>query len=292
MILRNAVLVVSAIGLVMIPSQVRAQSPVPTHRDVVYGNAGGRDLLLDLYLPEGVNPAPLVVWVHGGAWRTGNKTAVPPVFVENGFAVASLDFRLSTEAGFPAQVHDIKAAIRFLRGERARFGLRTGRIAISGASPGAHLASLVGVTNGHPELEGSIGDYLGESSDVQAIVSYFGAPNLTTILGQSNPHGLGVRQPALELFLGAQPGAVPGIAQLASPVFHVDGNDPPLLLLHGDQDPQMPINQSHELEGIHRQHGLDVQFDVVHGVGHGGPEFFQGDYLTAALSFLGREVRE
>ena len=97
-------------------------------------------------------------------------------------------------------------------------------------------------------------------SDVQAIVSYYGASNLTTILSQSTPFGLSVREPALDLFLGAQPDEAREIAEMASPVFHVDADDPPLLLLHGDQDPQMPINQSHELEGAYRLYGLSYNF--------------------------------
>lgn len=270
------------------PNSLAAQERTPDYPDVVYGSVEGRDLLLDLYLPEGVVAPNLVVWVHGGAWRRGSKDQVPAPFVENGYAVASLDFRLSSEARFPAQVHDIKAAIRFLRGESSRFGFRTNRIAIAGSSSGAHLAALVGVTNRDQTLEGTIGDYLGQSSDVQAIVSYYGASNLTTILSQSTRFGLSVREPALDLFLGAQPDEAREIAEMASPVFHVDADDPPLLLLHGDQDPQMPINQSHELEGAYRLYGLDVQFDVVHGAAHGGAAFYEGEHLTSALQFLAR----
>lgn len=287
----RSILLATIVATSLGPAEIRGQSREADFRNVVYGAIEGRDLLLDVYLPEGVAAPPLVVWVHGGAWRRGSKEPIPPGFVENGFAVASLDFRLSTEAPFPAQVHDIKAAIRFLRGESSRFGFRTDRIAIAGLSSGAHLAALVGVTNGDAALEGSIGDHPEESSDVQAIISYYGASNLTTILSQSTPFGLGVREPALDLFLGAQPDAVPQLAQQASPVFHVDADDPPLLLLHGDQDPQMPINQSHELEGMYRQHGLDVDFDVVHGAAHGGPQFFEGDHLAGALKFLQRTLR-
>ena len=212
------------------------------------------------------------------------------VFVEHGIATASLDFRLSTEARFPAAVHDIKAAIRFLRANASEYGYRTDRIAISGSSSGGHLAALVGVTNGHTALEGTVGDHPDQSSDVQAIVSYFGASNLTTILAQSTPHGLNVREPALKLLLGALPESAKELAELASPVFHVDRSDPPLLLVHGDQDPQMPINQAHELEGAYKQLGLDVSFDVVHGAAHGGNAFFSGDHLTRALEFLHRTI--
>lgn len=285
--------VLACIAVIVLSScQVAAQSREPDYRDIVYGTVNGRDLLLDVYLPDSVDVPSLVVWVHGGAWRGGSKERVPRVLVDKGFALASLDFRLSTEAQFPAQVHDIKAAIRFLRGENSRFGFQTDRIAIAGASSGGHLAALVGITNGHPALEGTIGDHLDESSHVQAIVSYYGASNLTTILSQSTPHGLRVREPALDLFLGAQPDSLPDVAKLASPVFHVDVGDPPLLLLHGDQDPQMPINQSHELVGMYRQHGVEVLFDVVHGAAHGGRAFFKDDHLTGALNFLKRTIRE
>src|SRR5207253_47677 len=148
---------------------------------------------------------------------------------------------------FPAQIYDIKAAVRYLRETAKQHGIRTEKIAISGGSAGGHLAALVGVTNGVKELEGDLGPYRDQSSDVQAIVVFYGASDLTTILSQSTPHGLSVRVPALELLLGGQPDSKSELARLASPVFHVDKSDPPLLWFHGDQDPQMPINQAHEM---------------------------------------------
>jgi acetyl esterase/lipase/sugar lactone lactonase YvrE len=211
--------------------------------------------------------------------------------VEEGYAVASVDYRLSTEAKFPAQIHDLKAAIRFLRGHGGEWALPAQKVVIAGDSAGAHLAALVGVSNGHAELEGGIGNDRGQSSDVQGIISFYGAANLTTILKQSTPHGLSVRVPALDLLLGGQPDDVPALARLASPAFHVDANDPPLLLLHGDQDPQMPINQSHELYGAYKKAGAPVQFAVVHGAAHGGAAFYDAERLAivmAALSAIGR----
>ena len=226
----------------------------------------------DLYLPsDRTRPAPLVVFVHGGAWRSGSKQRMPLTgLVRNGFAVASADYRLSPAARFPAQIHDLKAAIRFLRAKQQDYGYNAQRLAIAGTSAGGHLAALVGVTNGHERLEGRLGGHLDESSEVHAIVSFFGAGNLLTILPQSTPGGLQVRMPALQLLLGAQPEDTPELAALASPVFHVDKTDPALLLLHGDQDLRMPINQAHELHGKYKKHGLPVQFEVVHGAGHGG----------------------
>jgi acetyl esterase/lipase len=260
------------------------------HRDVVYAVADGKSLALDIHMPEGVVRPPLLVWVHGGMWRTGSKEQVPTAFVEHGFATASLDFRQSTEARFSAQAHDIKAAIRFLRANAAEYGYAADRIAIAGNSSGGHLAALVGVTNGHSELEGTLGDHRDQSSEVQAIVVYYGASNLTTILAQSTPFGLGVREPSLDLLLGALPDQAPALAELASPVKHVDAGDPPIFLLHGDQDPQMPINQAHELEGAYERLGLDATFDVVHGAAHGGSAFFAQPHLGRTIAFLRRTI--
>jgi acetyl esterase/lipase len=280
--------------VLLVPAPVISGSfgaqPAHEHKDVVYATVDGRDLGLDLYIPAGVPRPPLVVWVHGGAWRSGTKAQVPPIFVQHGFATASLDFRQSTDARFPAAVHDIKAAIRFLRAKAQEYGYRTDRIAIAGSSSGGHLAALVGVTNGVKELEGTVGGYLSEPSDVQAIVAYYGASNLMTILAQSTPFGLGVRRPALELLLGALPENAPSLARMASPVVHVGPGDPPLLLLHGDQDPQMPINQSHELQGAYEKAGLDVSLDVVHGAAHGGDLFFSPERIQRVVEFLHRTV--
>ena len=211
--------------------------PGRTMRDIHYASVGTKELTLDLYLPAGLEHPPLLVWVHGGAWRSGSKASAPTAFVDRGIAVASLDFRLSTDAKFPAMVHDVKGGIRFLRANAGTYGYRADRIAIGGDSSGGHMAALVGVTAGVRELEGSVGGHLDQSSAVQAILDYYGASDLTTILDQSTPFGLSVRKPALDLLLGAQPGDVQALARLASPVFHVDRSDPPLLLFHGDQRP-------------------------------------------------------
>jgi len=261
-------------------------------REVPFATVKGRELKLDLYRRDGMSPLGLIVWVHGGAWRGGSRENVDLVrMTEFGWAVASVDYRLSGEARFPAQVHDIKAAIRFLRARAAQYGYPSDRFVISGSSAGGHLAALVGVSNGVRELEGTVGDNLQISSDVQAIVDLYGASNLTTILAQSTPHGLDVRKPALDLLLGGQPDAVPELARLASPVFFVDALDPPLLLLHGDQDPQMPINQAHELQGAYEKCGRPVEFIVVHGSGHGGPAFTSESMLRAIDGFLRARLR-
>jgi acetyl esterase/lipase len=252
---------------------------------IPFAEVDGHRLLLDLYRPTSKGSVPVIVWVHGGAWRRGSRDGVPiKAIVSRGFAIASVDYRLSPVAKFPAQIHDIKAAIRFLRANAATYELDPDRITIAGASAGGHLAALAGVAG--PLLEGNVGEHDSESSRVSVIISFYGASNLQTILTQSTPHGLNVRVPALQLLLGGQPAEVPDIARLASPVAHLDRSDPPLLLVHGDQDPQMPINQAHELHGGYKRIQRPVEFDVIHGAAHGGEAFYTDDVLKRVAAFL------
>jgi acetyl esterase/lipase len=259
--------------------------------DVLYAQVDGHELKLDIYMPASVKDAPLLVYIHGGAWRRGSKDELPTeAFIENGFAVASVEFRMSSVAMFPAQIHDIKAALRYLRGNASEYGFDASKIGIYGTSSGGHLVSMVAVSNGDAMMEGSLGNYLNESSDVQAVVSYYGASNLTSILDQSTPHGLRVRGPALDLLIGGQPEDQKELALLASPVFHVDASSAPMLMLHGDQDPQMPINQSHELHHAYQRHGVEVQFEVVHGAAHGGPLFVTDINNAIVKEFFDRHL--
>ena len=282
----NSVAFICGFSALLISTLAGAEPRVVT--EIEFARVGERSLKLDLYLPDAeVKNPPLIVYVHGGAWRAGSRDKVPVrVLVDAGFAIASVDYRLSPEAVFPAQVHDIKAAIRFLRKNADAHGYDPKRIATAGSSAGGHLAALVGVTNGHSVLEGDVGEHGDQSSDVQAIVSFYGASNLTTILSQSTPHGLSVRVPALELLLGGAPEEKSSLAELASPVFHVDAKDPPLFLIHGDQDPQMPVNQSLELVGAYEKAGASVRLEIVHGGTHGGEGFYTADQLAEVAAFL------
>jgi acetyl esterase/lipase len=269
-----------------------AESAPRVEKDIEYATVAGEPLRLDLYRPETGTNAPLLVWLHGGAWENGSKDQMPlAALVDRGYAVASVEFRPASRAPFPGQVHEIKAAIRYLRASAKQYGYDATRIAVMGASSGGHLAAVVGTSNGRAELEGALGDHAGQSSEVQAIVSYFGASNLTTILAQSTPFGLRIREPALVRLLGAPPTEKESLAKLASPVFQIDAGDPPLYLLHGDQDPQMPINQSHELQGAYEKHGLPAELFVVHGAAHGGDAFFAAENLERVAAFLDEQLR-
>ncbi|WP_145076076.1 alpha/beta hydrolase [Aureliella helgolandensis] len=275
-------------GLVAFSAQ-GSMGAEPAARELTYATVNGTALRLDLYIPDGAEAKrPLIVWVHGGAWRSGDKADVPiRSLLKRGMAIASVNYRLSPQAMFPAQVHDIKAAIRYLRHHAADWNLDDRRFIIAGSSAGGHLAALVGVSHSVPELEGQVGQFREASSQVQGIISFYGASNLETILAQSTPHGLNVRIPALNLLLGGHPEEHPELARLASPVAHVTADDPPLWLIHGDQDPQMPINQSHELVGAYERLDLPVNLEVVYGGKHGGDLFFTDQRLDR----LADEVR-
>jgi acetyl esterase/lipase len=200
---------------------------------IPYATIDGETLALVLFMPADASNPPIIVYIHGGAWRFGSRDSVSPIdLVEHGFAIASVSFRLTPVAPLPAQVHDIKGAIRYLRAHADDYGYDASHLGITGVSSGGHLAALVGLTNGSAPHEGEVGGNPGVSSDVQAIVSYFGASNLTTILAQSTPRGVSIREPALDLLLGGSVVNQIILARFGSPVFQVDVNDPPLLLLH------------------------------------------------------------
>lgn len=258
--------------------------------DVEYARVGDHSLKLDLHLNPAKNQ-PLLVYIHGGAWRGGSKEN-PPILAlqEHGFAIASVNYRLTEDAPFPANVHDIKAAIRYLRAKSSVYGYDATRIGIVGSSAGGHLAALVGVTNRHKELEGLVGEHLDQSSNVQCIVSLFGASNLQSILSQSTPQGLKMRVPALQLLLDGHPEEKPELARLASPVAHVEKSDPPLLLIHGDADPQMPLQQAQEFAKAYEALKLPVQFIVIPGGAHGGAEFYDAERTAIMAKFLHRHL--
>ncbi|MEO5890986.1 MAG: alpha/beta hydrolase [Ferruginibacter sp.] len=263
-----------------------AQKDTVYVKNIVYAETGDKKLQLDIYkLKEQAAPY-LIVWIHGGAWHSGNKENPPLQLLGYGYALASIDFLPSTERPFPAQVHDIKAAIRFLRANAKKYGFREDKIIAWGSSSGGHLAALVATTNNNNKLEGDLGAYINTSSSVQAGIDYFGPTNLVTILNQSTPFGLNVRLPALALLLGKPVEQVPELAKLASPVYQVDPTDPPMFIVHGEQDVQVPVNQSIELWNEYKNKNLKVQVEFLPNAAHGGEAFFKKELLDKIDKFL------
>ncbi len=263
-------------GQAAIPPGVKAL------RDLEYARVGHRPLLLDLYLPEAATgKLPVVVWIHGGGWRAGSKERCPAVWmVPRGYAVASVGYRLSGEAKFPAQIEDCKAAIRFLRAGAAKYGLDPDRIGAWGASAGGHLAALLGTAGEAKELEGPSGEPR-VSSRVQAVCDWFGPADLSRL---GTP---GARSP-VTLLLGGLPDENVQLARMASPISYVSKDDPPFLIMHGDRDRLVPLSQSQLLHEALKKAGVESTWHVVQGAGHGfaGPEVAQ-----RVLQFFDRHLR-
>jgi acetyl esterase/lipase len=261
---------------------------------------GSRPLELDLYLPpDAGGPVPLVVFLHGGGWALGSRRAVGPAYADQspnpferiaaaGIAVASIEYRLSGEAIWPAQLHDAKAAVRWLRARADELGIDPDRIAAWGESAGGHLAALLGLTG--TELEGEIGT-VGPSSSVSAVVGWYTPTNLATIA-----EGIGADPMANSReaqLIGAPLPTVPDLVAQASPVTHAHADAPPFLLLHGRDDHAVPFSQSEELRNRLEQAGNVVDFGGYDGADHmwRGSDAAAADALDRTIAFLRAQLR-
>jgi acetyl esterase/lipase len=259
--------------LLSLPPLLPAQGPklpdgVELLRDVEYGKGGERALKLHILRPKEQPKAamPVVVWIHGGGWEKGNKDsgiALLAPFADRGYFCASVEYRLSAEAIFPAQIEDCKCAIRFLRSKAKEYNLNPERIGVWGGSAGGHLVALLGLTPDAKELEGKGGN-AGVSSRVQAVCDYFGPSDLVKIVGDSD----GATNPVVRL-LGGKVSEKKDLAIQASPIAHVGKGAPPFLIMHGDEDKLVPLNQSEILRDALQKAGCDVTLRVVKGAGHG-----------------------
>jgi len=265
-------------------------SGVRMEQDLVYARAGQKDLLLDLYLPVSHSAArlPVIVWVHGGGWRGGSKERCPAAReARRGYAVASVNYRLSQEAVFPAQIHDLKAAIRWLRANAGSYGLDPGRFGAWGESAGGHLVALLGTSGGVGELEGNLGN-AGYSSRVQAVVDFFGPTDFLqmpkfpgSILHEApdSPESQLIGGPILQN---------KDKAARANPITYIGKDSPPFLIMHGDQDRMVPANQSELLAEALKKAGIEVQLGIVKGAGHG---FGGHDIRLAVEAFFDRHLK-
>ena len=253
-------------------------------RSLVYKRVNGLILTLDLYRPEGVSGLlPVIVCVHGGPWDEGSKERCPAVtLVQYGYAMASIDYRLTRIALFPAQIEDCKAAVRWLRANASTYNLDPDRIGVWGYSSGGHLAALLGTTGGVPELEGS-GENMQYSSQVQAVCDVAGP---TDLLAMAN---LGPRRTlAIEGLLGGPPENDKAKAIAASPLHYISKDDPPFLIVHGEADRVVPVEQSQRLYEELRKAGVNATLKTPH-VGH---QAIQIDSLKDAEVFFDATLKK
>ncbi len=242
---------------------------VERKNDLTFASPGGIDLLLDLYLPKGVENPPLILFIHGGGWKNGDRKNCKLAWAAgHGYALASVEYRLSQEALFPAQIHDCKGALRWLRAYAAEYGYDASKVIVAGTSAGGHLAALMGTSGDVAALEGETADHLDQSSRVQAIIDYYGP---TDFLKRSEEHPAKTDEPSGGVYqlLGGPVKENREAARQASPITYVSEDDPPLLILHGANDKTVYLSQSEIFAEKYRATGLEVKLQVEPGKGHG-----------------------
>lgn len=288
------------------PTVLSGVDTIAIVHDLPYaGKAGGPRRTLDLYLPSRDAPTgrPVIVWVHGGGWAAGDKSDCPAKrFVAQGYAVASVNYRLSGDAIFPAQIEDCKAAIRWLRAHAADFNLDPARFGAWGNSAGGHLVALLGTTGGTKKFD--VGDNLDQSSRVQAVSDFYGPTDLLQMDAQALPSSRikhdTPNSPESRL-VGGSLQKNRAAAKQTNPIDYVTADDPPFLIVYGDQDPMVPPRQNWLLFDALKNAGVTVHIHTVHGAGHGmgigGPEVdklvddFFGRYLMDRARPDGRATK-
>jgi acetyl esterase/lipase len=281
-----------------LPRLARAEETTPAARpkelpddakvllNLPYVENGHAQQKLDLYLPAQPK-GPLLVWIHGGGWVGGTKDKPPGLaLVKNGVTLASVEYRFSQHAIFPAQIEDCKAAIRWLRAHAKEYGYRDDLVAAWGASAGGHLTALLAVTGQTRDFD--VGANLDQSSAIQCGIDWFGPsdfpaydPNLPTAMVQrENPDSV------IAKLFGGTVSQKMELAKRASPVTWASKEAAPLLIMQGTNDPLVPLDQSQRLADKLKSVGADVTLDLIEGAGHGGPQFITEEKLKLILTYL------
>ncbi len=258
-------------------------------RDIVYSVADTNQIKLDLYYQPGTErPLPLIIWIHGGAWRGGDKRSArfARELLGEGYAVASINYRLSGTAIFPAQIIDCKAAVRWLRAYADDYNLDPRRFAAWGGSAGAHLAALLGTAEDKADWEH--GDFLEYSSRVQAVVDWYGPTDFSRMDDvPGNMIHLAEDSPESSL-IGAAVKDHPELVAYANPISYVSINNPPFQILHGKDDLTVLPNQSVLLNEAFQKIGLNPDFALLDSTGHGGWEW--NEQVPRAKLFLDKHL--
>lgn len=226
----------------------------PADKDIVVGTGGGRDLHADIYRPEHPNGAG-VLMIHGGGWRIGSKAMMPPqsnALAQRGFTCVAIEYRLTPEAPWPAQIHDVKTAMRWFRANAGPLGVESDRIAVLGNSAGGHLALLLAATPGRAEFEGDGGN-AGVDTSVAAVIAVY--PPVTFFVGQRTSGGT-----SAAAILGAA--ATAAAAQAASPIEYVHADFPPTFFLHGNADKVVPVSASINMYNALSQAGARAEMHI------------------------------
>ncbi|HTQ38785.1 MAG TPA: alpha/beta hydrolase [Pirellulales bacterium] len=269
---------------------------VKSELNIPYVENGHQRQVLDLYVPDesAQKPWPLVIWIHGGAWLAGSRAHPPVMYLtHNGFALASIDYRFSQDAVWPAQIFDCKAAVRFLRANAAKYHLDPDHFGVGGDSAGGHLAAMLGASGDVQELEGDLGNS-GVSSRVQAVLDWFGPTDISQIVHQSSPKALlkhdGPNSPEARL-LGGPIEDKAELARTANPITYISPSDPPFLIMHGDADRIVPHAQSVILAKALIDAGVQETFKTLPGADHEAPQFHSPENQRLIVDFFSQQLK-
>lgn len=292
-------------GPTLVPGELvhLSRTRPPNHKNISYATTSPKQKL-DLYLPSGNGPFPTVIFVHGGAFRFGDQDSVDPTvgqaLLDAGYAIVSVDYRLSGDATFPAAVQDVKAAVRWTRANAAKYQLDPNRFVAFGESAGGNLAALIGTTaNAKTVFDAPNLGNAGVSSAVKAVVDFFGPNDFSQIdsfLRAGGCPAAGINHNTAQgfesLYLGAALPTVPAKVKQANPVTYVDAKDPVFLIQNGTKDCLVGGGQGKLLADALDRVGVTFSRDLFQGAGHGGPEFFYNTVnAQRVVAFLDRYVK-
>lgn len=261
------------------------------HDNIRYSKDTVSKHLLDIYLPANAKEKiPLVIFIHGGGWMHNDKYAdmgymkkTVAEIVANGFALASIDYRFSTQAVFPAQIQDCNQAISFLYDNADKYGLDRSKFAVIGFSAGGHLASMVGLARNN-NVDAFFVPRASRFFQIKAVIDFYGPSDLLLFPGSDNAKS------AEALLIGAAPFERPDLSKIASPVTYVDKNDPPFLIIHGEKDDMVPLNQSRLLSSWLKIAGVPNELIIVKDAPHFGPMFDVDEIRSKVIQFLRKEL--
>jgi acetyl esterase/lipase len=273
----------------------------PTHANLAYANAS-KSQVLDLFVPDGTGPFPVMINVHGGGFRAGSKEMLDaPIarqLLKEGIAVATINYRLSSEARFPAAIQDAKAAVRFLRANATRYTLDPNRFLAFGQSAGGNIASMLGTSGGVAEFDDPNLGNASVSSRVQGVIDWFGPTDFSQMDAQAKAQGCGTNDQTHgqanspeSAYLGAVLATVPELVKKANPITYIDPSDPPFLLQKGDKDCTVPFGQSQLLYDALKAAGVQATFETMKRAGHGDmgastPIFLSDANIQRVLAFV------
>ena len=268
-------------------------------RDIQYVPDGDPAQKLDIYVPEKPSdkPLPLVVYIHGGGWHGGSKAGCWSTYLlPDGYAAASVEYRFSNKAVFPAQIQDCQAAIRWLRANSKKYNIDPNHIGVWGDSAGGHLVALLGTAGGKKAFP-PIGGNEDQSDRVQAVCDFYGPADFNTVVGQaaaaSVPSVYKFNTPSdpYSSLIGARLGEDKAKCDAVSPVHYVSKDNAPILIMHGTNDPHVPYAQSEELAEAMRKAGVDVTLQKFPGAGHGGAVFGKPVVRELIKTFFDKDLK-